>query len=181
MSNPDSPDRKPRFAIFRHDEASPDQGIPIMRHEPMTEIMAEGGRELREAGISEGHENRLLFSGAGMSLVYAWFKSGYPLPRHSHDSDCLYYIVAGSLQLGDQTLGPGDGFFIGGDAPYTYVTGPEGLEILEFRATEAFNIKLLANNPKFWQRAVATVEERRPSWAKEEKPSTRSTGTAKGN
>ena len=31
----------------------------------------------------------------GMSLVYAWFKGGFVLPRHSHDADCLYYVIGG--------------------------------------------------------------------------------------
>ena len=32
-----------------------------------------------------------------MHVSYIWFKSGYVLPPHSHDGDCLYYILAGSL------------------------------------------------------------------------------------
>jgi hypothetical protein len=45
--------------------------------------------ELQEAGIEEGQAVKLLFSAPGFSLTYAWFKSGFPLPRHSHNSDCL--------------------------------------------------------------------------------------------
>src|SRR3546814_17950250 len=48
----------------------------------------------------------------GMSLTYVWFKSDYLLPRHSHDTDCLYYVMAGELLIGRQVLRKGDGMFI---------------------------------------------------------------------
>jgi hypothetical protein len=129
-----------------------------------------GGR-VTAAGIAAGHENRLLFSAAGLSLTYVWFKSGYPLPRHSHDVDCLYYIVGGALRLGSETLGKGDGFLIGAGVPYTYTPGPEGVEVLEFRASDAFDITVLANNPAFWDRALKTVTERHDAWTDEPRPS----------
>ena len=97
----------------------------------------------------DGTTVKLLFSMPGMSLTHAWFKSGFPLPRHSHDTDCLYYIVAGSIRIGTEELGKGDGFFVGADVPYAYTPGADGVEILEFRASNAFDIKLLANNPLF--------------------------------
>ena len=72
----------------------------------------------------------------GMSLIHAWFGPNFPLFRHSHPrlGDCLYYIVAGSAVLGSQVLKPGDGFFVPNGMPYKYRAGPEGVEILEFRA-----------------------------------------------
>ena len=72
----------------------------------------------------------------GMSLVHAWFGPNFPLFRHSHPKlgDCLYYIVAGSAVLGSRVLKPGDGFFVPNGMPYKYRAGPEGVEILEFRA-----------------------------------------------
>ncbi len=157
------------FAIFRAAEARAEDGIPIMRHEPMTELMLEGAKRMMEAGVEHGHETRLLFSAAGLSLSYVWFKSFYPLPRHSHDTDCLYYVLSGSLRLGTQEIGKGDGFFVGAGVPYAYTPGENGVEVLEFRATTSFNIKLLANNPAFWDRATQTVIERRAAWA-DEKP-----------
>jgi hypothetical protein len=73
---------------------------------------------------------------SGMSLVHAWFGPHFPLFRHSHPrfGDCLYYIVAGSAVLGSRVLKPGDGFFVPNGMPYKYRAGPEGVEILEFRA-----------------------------------------------
>jgi hypothetical protein len=72
----------------------------------------------------------------GMSLIHAWFGPHFPLFRHSHPrlGDCLYYVVAGSAVLGSQVLKPGDGFFVPNGMPYKYRAGPEGVEILEFRA-----------------------------------------------
>ena len=161
---------KSAFQIFRGADATPED-IGIMRSGPVTPVMAEGGRRMMEAGVEQGHETRLLFAGAGFSLTYVWFKSGYPLPRHSHDVDCLYYILGGSLRLGTEELGTGDGFFVGGGVPYTYVPGPAGVEVLEFRAADAFDIKLLANNPAFWDKALQTVHANRATWERQERPS----------
>ena len=173
QSDPDAQPAKtgPSLTIFRHADARPEDGLPIMETAPMGDVAIAGGGRLMDAGIEAGHENRLLFAGGGMSLAYAWFKSGYPLPRHTHDGDCLYYIIAGSLRLGTETLGKGDGFFLGGGVPYTYTPGPEGVEVLEFRAAERFDIRMLANNPAFWDRALQTVTDKRAAWASEIRPS----------
>ena len=56
------------------------------------------------------------------------------MARHSHSVDALYYIVSGSLKLGTEWMGAGDGFWLSGDTPYTYTAGPEGLEIVAFGA-----------------------------------------------
>jgi quercetin dioxygenase-like cupin family protein len=161
----------PPFAIFRRADAHPEDGIGIMRQEPMTPTAIAGGTKVTEAGGLEGTENRLLFAGGGFSLSYAWFKSGFPLPRHSHDTDCLYYVLAGTLKMGRETLEAGDGFFIGGGTPYTYTPGPEGVEVLEFRSGGLFNIRMLADNPAFWDKALATVQAQRAAWARESRPS----------
>ena len=160
----------PGFAIYRAADARPQDGIPIMRHEPLSDRTAQAAGRLMQAGVGDGHETRLLFCAGGFSLSYVWFKSFYPLPRHSHDVDCLYYVLGGSLRVGREELGRGDGFFVGAGVPYTYTPGSGGVEVLEFRAAGAFNIKVLAENPAFWDRAVATVNERRDDWQKEGRP-----------
>jgi quercetin dioxygenase-like cupin family protein len=164
-------DHAPGFAVFRRADALPEHGIPIMRRTAMSDVVMAGGARMMAAGVEQGHENRLLFSAPGFSLAYAWFKSGYPLPRHTHDGGCLYYILAGGLRIGTEALGAGDGFFVGADVPYAYTAGPDGVEILEFRAADAFDIKLLANNPAFWDKATAIVNERRETWRDEPRPS----------
>src|SRR5262249_12466169 len=100
-----------------------------------------------------------------------WFKSGYPLPLHSHSGDCLYYIRAGSIRVGSETLWPGDGFFVASDVPYTYETGPEGAEGLEFRATDELTIRFMAKNKTAWDKTIAKLQARHAAWEGELPPS----------
>ena len=60
--------------------------------------------QLTDAGIDDGTVTKVLFrdENSGMSLTYAWFKRGFPLPRHRHNVNCLYYIVSGDLKLGNR-------------------------------------------------------------------------------
>jgi hypothetical protein len=44
-------------------------------------------------------ETAYLWGGLGMSLTTAWFKSGYSLPLHTHNADCLYYIERANLSI----------------------------------------------------------------------------------
>ena len=159
--------RRAGFAIFRRGDA----GECVMETLPLSPAAAEGAAAATAAGADAGAELELLFSMPGMSLARAWFKSGFPLPRHSHNVDCLYYITGGSLRMGTEELGVGDGFFVGADVPYAYTAGPEGVELLEFRAADVFNIRVLANNPAFWEKATQTARERHEGWARETRPS----------
>jgi len=159
-----------KFAIYRGADAPSFSEIDVMDYDGVTPALQDTFARLAEAGAGEGQEVKLLFSAPGFSLTYAWFKSGFPLPRHSHNADCLYYIVAGTLTLGSETLGAGDGFFVPRDAAYTYVPGPDGVEVLEFRQAEHFNIKFLAGNPAFWAKAVETCRAELPRWRQQERP-----------
>jgi hypothetical protein len=159
-----------KFAIYRGAQAPAFSEIDVMDYAGMTPELESTFARLGEAGIEQGQTVKLLFSAPGFSLTYAWFRSGFPLPRHSHDADCLYYIIAGSLTLGTETLGAGDGFFVPGDAAYTYVPGPQGVEVLEFRHAQHFNIKFLAANPSFWDKALAAVESEREGWKTQARP-----------
>ena len=159
-----------RFAIYRAAEAPAFAEIDVMDYDGMTPQIEQTFAELTEAGIDEGQTVKLPFSTPGFSLTYAWFRSGFPLPRHSHNADCLYYIISGSLTLGSETLGAGDGFFVPRDMAYAYVPGPDGVEVLEFRDAERFNIKFLAANPAFWTKALDTVKAQRPAWATQPRP-----------
>ena len=89
--------------------------------------------------VNPGISETLLFSQKGpdgMSLAHVWFGANMPLFRHSHPrfGDCLYYILKGEVHLGAHVLGAGDGVFIPNEMPYKYIAGPEGVELLEFRA-----------------------------------------------
>lgn len=137
----------------------------------MTPELEAGIGMAHEAGLTEGNVVKTLFSRPGFSLTYAWFKSGFPLPLHTHDVDCLYYVAAGSLQLGTETLRAGDGFFVGANKAYRYTAGPEGTEVLEFRSEENFDIKFLAKTVSAWQKIAHAVSDRYPDWANETPPS----------
>lgn len=167
--NPGEPAGEPRFQIFRGADAP---NLQITEVTGMTEITVEGFRKVREAGGNDsGQDVRVVLEIPGFSLTYAWFKSGYPLPRHSHKADCAYYIIGGSLQLGPDTLGKGDGFFVPADAPYTYKVGPDGVEVLEIRHHGCHDINIMANNAAFWAKSAEASAENRARWAKEQRPS----------
>jgi len=160
----------PRFAIYRAADSGGFEAGGPMRAGPITPAAAEGWTQLREAGYDRGHDTQLLFAAPGFSLTRVWFKSGLPLPRHSHDSGCLYYVLSGSLRIGRDTLSPGDGFFVGADVPYAYVPGEAGVEVLEFRASNDFDIRFLADNPGFWRKAAQQIADRQELWASEQRP-----------
>ena len=95
------------------------------------------------------------------------------MPLHSHNADCVYYIIAGSLKLGTEELGAGDGFFVGSDVPYTYKPGPEGVEVLEFRTVESVDLKFQGRTEADWDKVVAGMDAARPRWRSETPPSGR--------
>ena len=171
--NAETPKAAGKFAIYRGADAPAFSEIDVMDYEGVTPELQKTIETLGEAGVDEGQQVKLLFSAPGFSLTYAWFKSGFPLPRHSHNADCLYYIVAGSLMLGTESLGAGDGFFVPADAAYSYVPGPDGVEVLEFRHAEHFNIKFLAGSGAFWTKALETVRAERAGWANQPRPQDR--------
>jgi quercetin dioxygenase-like cupin family protein len=100
----------------------------------------------------------------GYSIVRAWFAPGYKLFRHRHDADCTYYITAGQLRLGNQTLRAGEGFFVPGNHPYTYEAGPAGLEVLEFRHSTTFNMRVLDRDEKRWTDIFAAASAHQELW-----------------
>ena len=160
-----------KFTIFRAAPAPNFEEVDVMTYAgTLSPQLQDAYFKAMEAGMGEGQTIKLLFSAPGFSLTYAWFKSGFPLPRHRHDVDCLYYVIAGSLILGSETLGAGDGFFVPGDMAYSYVPGPEGVEVLEFRHAEHFTIEFLAGNPAFWAKAIETVRAQRDSWKQQPRP-----------
>ena len=172
MSTVEDPPAK--FFIYRGAQAPSFSEIDVMDYEGVTPEIQSRFDQLGEAGIDEGQSVKLLFSAPGISLTYAWFRSGFPLPRHSHDADCLYYIAAGSLTLGTETLGAGDGFFVPAESAYAYVPGPQGVEVLEFRNADHFNIRFMAGNSAFWEKALETVRAERPGWGVQARPSVKS-------
>ena len=161
-----------RFAIYRAADAKDYGEHNIQRVDDITPAIAEGlAHYMAGEGAAPGSIVQLLYGAPGFSLTKVWFKSGFPLPLHSHGNDCLYYIVAGSVRVGNEELGPGDGFFVGADVPYTYTTGPQGVEVLEFRNSNELNIRFKSRTKTYWEKAGAKIRERQDSWNNELPPS----------
>jgi hypothetical protein len=152
------------FQIFRAADAPSLMEAQCMSLAPFAEKIVPSLVKANEAGMADGEQVKVLFNVPGFSLTHVWFKKHFPLPLHSHDADCLYYIIAGSLRLGTEELGPRDGFFIPKDVPYTYKPGPEGVELLEFRHATAFNFVNQANGVAFWEKAAETAAANREDW-----------------
>jgi quercetin dioxygenase-like cupin family protein len=155
------------------------RGIKLFDATDATELFASGimsmpvatpaaDEQMMEWGLSHGHVVKTLFQDGenGPCLVWSWFGPGYTLPRHSHSADCLYYVVKGEAHLGNQVVKAGSGFFVPADAPYAYTAGPDGIEILEFRSTSPFDMKITESLPG-WDQVVASVREHDADWAKD--------------
>lgn len=176
-SDPQPAPRK-RLRIFRASDAT-----PVQDHMPVLGIDAGvlAGLQVLNAANPTGDQNHgaktvVLFKepgDTGMSLTYVWFKSHYILPRHSHDSDCLYYVMAGELSIGKQVLRKGDGMFIPAAAGYSYQAGPQGVEVLEFRGATRFSFLFKNNTPAHWQDIADVLHEHGEQWHDELPPSER--------
>lgn len=159
-----------KVQIFRAAEAPDLMEAGCMSVGPYTDVQRAGMTRLLEGGFLEGDQITVLVNIPGFSLTHVWFKKDYPLPLHSHDVDCLYYVVAGSLQYGSETLGPRDCFFLPAGTPYTYRPGPEGVEVLEFRHANSFDFQNLAKNPAFYDKALETLAANREAWKTARRP-----------
>ncbi len=125
--------------------------------------------ELAEWATASGQVVKVLFGdpdAGGMSLVWSWFAPNFPLPRHSHSSDCLYYVTKGELRMGRQVVKEGEGFFVPDGAPYAYTAGPGGVEVLEFRAVSTFDMQITESLPR-WAKMVEISRDHRQVWAEE--------------
>ncbi len=159
-----------KFQIFRASDAKGLMESGCMTVEPYTPTQRAGMDKVLEAGFLDGDEVRVLCNLPGFSLTHVWFKRDYPLPLHSHDADCLYYIIAGSIRLGTETLGPRDSFFVPADVPYAYKPGPDGVELLEIRNSTSFNFVNLAKGEAFWDKAAEIAAGNREAWKTAKRP-----------
>jgi mannose-6-phosphate isomerase-like protein (cupin superfamily) len=171
MGSIDHPGQEqPKFQIFRCSEISDCGKNSGTRPEGLTPVMEKGMERLYQAGLSDGVIVKSLFDAPGFGLNYVWLKSGFPLPLHAHDADCLYYIIAGTVSLGTETLGPGDGFFVPSNTPYTYAIGPDGVEALEIRHTQNINTTYMGKTEAYWSKLYDRLRANRDNWADEVPP-----------
>lgn len=147
--------------IFRFRDAPDIMESDVMRSETAADADMPDNSVL--AGLNDGASSRVVFAAFGMSVVHVWFKRFFPLPLHSHDCDCVYYIIAGGIRLGTEDLGPGDGFFVPADVPYTYRPGSDGVELIEFRNSAGFNIRTRGSKA-YWRKTADLVNAHRAEW-----------------
>lgn len=158
------------FQIFRRDEISDLGENSGTRPEGLTPVMLDGFQRMYEGGMGDGVIVKSLFDAPGFGLNYVWLKSGFPLPHHAHDTDCLYYIIAGTVQMGNETLGKGDGFFVPANVPYVYKIGSEGVEALEIRHTQDINSTYTGKTKAYWDKLYARLADNHDNWATEIPP-----------
>ena len=155
-----------------------DQGVP---HHPRQQRGDDGaqaephpaivrGLQLFRSSASGGAAAQTLFSRPDLHVSYAWFKSGFPLPLHSHDKDCYYLVIAGSMSVGTEILGKGDGVFIPNGAPYTVTPGEDGVEFIEMRTSPDYDTRYRAKNDAYWDRIAETQLAGKERWADEKPP-----------
>jgi mannose-6-phosphate isomerase-like protein (cupin superfamily) len=159
------------FQIFRAKDAPLLMETGCMAITPITAQQREGVMKAVEAGYTEGDVTKVLVQMPGFSLTHTWMKKNYPLSLHSHDSDCMYYIVAGTTRVGTEDLGPRDSFFVPANVPYTHKPGPDGVEVLEIRHETNFNFVNLSKNEAFWNKATEIVAANLEDWRTAQTPS----------
>lgn len=133
-------------------------------------VVAAGFQQLGEAGMGNGAAARVIYSSQNMHIAYAWFKSGFPLPLHSHDADCFYQIVAGTMRVGSEELRKGDGVLIPAGTPYTVTPGEAGVEFIEVRSTADYDTRYKGNTEKYWNKLAEIATSRQAIWADERPP-----------
>jgi quercetin dioxygenase-like cupin family protein len=154
-----------KFAIVRGAENPPLTEEQSYAGATATPEQREHMDKMLAAGWADGEETRMVYNAPGFVLVHAWFKAGYPLPLHSHSGDGLYFIVSGSISLGTEQLEAGDAFFVPANSAYTYIPGPDGAEVLEFRNTANIDFRILTKGgAAFWSKALQQIAEHREDW-----------------
>lgn len=106
------------------------------------------------AFLNEGFRTEPVFRDSdpsGFSLVNVRLAPDAILPAHTHEVDCLYYVLSGSIHLGRRVLGPGAGFFVPANKAYGYRAGSEGTAILEFRHATHFGMVITETSHSRWR------------------------------
>lgn len=158
-----------KITIFRASEGK--ELLEAMHFAPMDDVQISGLTRLVEASYQDGYVVKVLFSSEalGMSLTYSWFKKGFPLPRHSHSADCLYYVISGEIHYGTEVLMAGDVLFVPARALYTFETGEAGVEFIEFRKSAKYDIAYQSNE-KGWARQLEQTRAHAPDWRSAQAP-----------
>ena len=119
-----------------------------------------------EALAAGSQKTELVHDAAGFTLIHLWWKPNFPLPNHSHDTDCLYYVISGAAIMGNRVLRAGDSFFVAAGTHYQYSAGPEGVEVLEIRfGAEHSDMTCYGAPGSYQKKAMQALESNREEWA----------------
>lgn len=160
-----SGERVNKIRFFRSEDAPSIDHDGIMSPPEIDRAVYASGLDTRP--VADGQDVTVLFKGEGpdgFSLVHAWFGAGFRLPRHSHSADCLYYVLSGEIHMGSRTMKAGDGFFVQADAPYAYTAGDDGAQVLEFRTSTSFDMKVFDQTPERWKPIVEAAHANHARW-----------------
>jgi hypothetical protein len=74
------------------------------------------------------------------------------------------------MTVGTETLGRGDGLFVPAETAYTFFTGPQVVEFVEYRHANSWNIVFRTRNPDAWARIADKASAQREAWKSERQP-----------
>ena len=167
---------------FPREEVDIDRSAKFFSHKPLADKYGpDAAREkigdMVKAVVPGTTTTKLLSQSGpnGMTLVHVWFGPNFQLWRHSHprDGDCLYYVIAGEIIMGNRTLERGSTIFVPNGQPYKYTAGPAGVELLEFRAgggdSEAPGMQLDETSFDAIQKIINVSKENEALWKAPEK------------
>ena len=176
MSDETGADTMPATNGYRFTRAA--EGVPHVARQPRAATdpdyaehpaITRGLDLFRNSGANGAAAHTLLRTPT-LDVSYAWFKSGFPLPLHSHDVDCYYLVIAGEMRVGSETLGKGDGVHIPAGAPYTVTPGDAGVEFIEMRTSPEYDTNYRGKTDSYWDRVAETLRARKGIWAEEKAP-----------
>jgi quercetin dioxygenase-like cupin family protein len=99
-------------AIYRVDQAD----VPWFEYQ---DEAWDGPPPIRVKPLTRGHE--------GVPPVqFVEYAAGHEDPMHSHDTDEIFLVVEGEIQLEGISNGPGNIVFVPRDTQYAVKAGPEG-------------------------------------------------------
>ncbi len=124
---------EPRSFFFDINRGSPDEAFAPLDPDPTGQSRPSGvlehfaGRVQRQSMVTNPDTD-------GMSLTIFRLQPGTVFPRHRHDVDYIELVLEGEVHHGNRVLKAGEGVFRSAGSPYTYVVGPQGAVIADFRA-----------------------------------------------
>jgi quercetin dioxygenase-like cupin family protein len=90
--------------------------------------------KLKQGELTSSYRIREPGDASSPQLVELRYEPGAEIQTHCHDEDEIIYVLSGAMRIGARTVGPGACLTVPGGVFYGFQAGPEGLEILNFRA-----------------------------------------------